>query len=113
MKNKEKLVNSILSEVLDSVKAIKKVSAKELPELAKEILLEGKLNSLIGFSIAAVFWVIAYFVFIQSPKEHSGLGYLPLLVSIIPFFMSVSELVSIYWAPKMYILNKLSYLIKD
>jgi Na+/melibiose symporter-like transporter len=124
--NKQKALDKILEETLNTVKAAKSFTLEQAPELAKEVVRNAKAQRIFALAICGTFLAVSVAVFFyaynapldrhQSIKASAiiemCISSVVTLFCVIVLLANVSNLIELRTAPKLYILKTLAAAVK-
>lgn len=115
-----KLKNALIKEITDTLKTAKTFSMDQLPQVAKELVLFGRIVSTFFVTIASILLLVGLCFFISNyvasdfNADHMGaaegkvlLGVVFSTVGIASFISSIESFICSVFTPKLYILKQL------
>ena len=113
--NKErvaKLLGDGLEEIIDLVKSSKALAKEQLPEVAREIITLDTLYCILGLVVGSLLLVAGVIALVLLPTEAKPISIFPLGSGGAILVGSTVTLLKVKYAPKLYLIEKLKYLIK-
>ena len=121
---KTEVIDKFMIEMLELLKSAKDFTLEQLPEVAKEVLTYNFYSSLFGFFIGLGFAYIA-FKFFKSSKDHKDediwdigkqlkliLGMVFTGIALITLIDNGDNVIKIKLAPRLYLIEYVSHLVK-